>query len=70
MLAWQAGARATEAAQDEGALALAAMAGRRLVAAGTWAPRLLRLPVLARAGLSDAALALVAAVHGQGAAGI
>lgn len=67
VLAWLADAGASEAAQDEAALALAAIAGRRLLAAEPRSPQLLRMPVLARPSLSDAALLLVAAVHSQGA---
>lgn len=65
-MGWLADASAPDAAQDEAAFALAAMARRHLVDEAR-APRLLRAPLLARAGLSDAALVLIAAVHSQGA---
>ncbi|KAK9825683.1 hypothetical protein WJX81_003257 [Elliptochloris bilobata] len=65
VVGWLADAGASNAAQDEAALALAAIAGRHLVA-DLRSPRLLRAPLLARAGLSDAALVLIAAVHGHG----
>ena len=65
-MGWLADAGPPDAAQDEVAFALAAMARRHLVDEAR-APRLLRAPLLARAGLSDAALMLIAAMHSQGA---
>jgi len=61
--AWADSVAASEAGQDEAALALAAAARRRL--AEPRAQALLALPVLARSCLSDAALELIAAVHSQ-----
>jgi len=61
--AWADSAAASEAAQDEAALALAAAARRRL--AEPRAQALPALPVLARSCPSDAALELIAAVHSQ-----
>jgi len=61
--AWADSAAASEAGQDEAALALAAAARRRL--AEPRAQALPALPVLARSCPSDAALELIAAVHSQ-----
>ena len=66
VVGWLVDAGAPDAAQDEAAFALAAMARRHLIDEPR-APRLLRTPLLARASLSDAALVLIAAVHSQGA---
>ena len=65
-MGWLADAGAPPAAQDEAALALAAMARRQLVAE-LRPPRLLHAPLLARASPSDAALVLIAVVHSHGA---